>query len=136
MVVQLSYLLLSVSCSCSASGCVWRIPLVVGTEVQVLARVQDQTVQLWNPHRGLHIKTYRGHGYEVRDVAVLRDNSQFATGGGDREIFLWDVASGRTIRRFRGHEKMVNAVCAGWGSVVHSLGWMCRDPPGSVNRQN
>jgi mitogen-activated protein kinase organizer 1 len=37
---------------------------------------QDRTIQLWNPHRGVRIKSYAGHGYEVRDVAVSEDNSR------------------------------------------------------------
>lgn len=31
---------------------------------------KDRTIRLWNPHRGLHIKTYKSHGREVRDVHV------------------------------------------------------------------
>jgi hypothetical protein len=38
--------------------------------------VQDRTIRLWNPHRGVAIKTYTGHGYDVRDVAVVSDNSK------------------------------------------------------------
>lgn len=26
---------------------------------------QDRTIRLWNPHKGIPIKTYAGHGYEV-----------------------------------------------------------------------
>ena len=31
---------------------------------------KDRTLRLWNPHRGIHIKTYKSHGREVRDVHV------------------------------------------------------------------
>jgi mitogen-activated protein kinase organizer 1 len=37
---------------------------------------QDRTVRLWNPNRGIPIKVYTGHGYDVRDVAVVTDNSK------------------------------------------------------------
>lgn len=30
----------------------------------------DKTVRLWNPHRGLGIKTYKGPGQEVLDAAA------------------------------------------------------------------
>ena len=33
---------------------------------------KDRTVRLWNPHRGIHIKTYKSHGREVRDVHVTQ----------------------------------------------------------------
>lgn len=44
----------------------------------VLVCLQDRTLRLWNPHRGVHIKTYAGHGYDVRDVCVSADNSKYA----------------------------------------------------------
>lgn len=31
------------------------------------------------------------------------DNSKFASAGGDRSVFLWDVMTGATIRRIAGH---------------------------------
>lgn len=31
---------------------------------------KDRTLRLWNPHRGIHIMTYKSHGREVRDVHV------------------------------------------------------------------
>lgn len=72
---------------------------------------KDRTIRLWNPHRGIAIKTYTGHGYDVRDVAVVSDNSKFASCGGDRQIFLWDVSTGRVIRKFKGHDATVNGLC-------------------------
>lgn len=33
-----------------------------------------------------------------------------ASGGGDKTCFLWDVSSGRVIRRFQGHNQRVNAI--------------------------
>lgn len=71
---------------------------------------KDRTVRLWNPHRGLQIKSYAGHGYEVRDVDVSSDNSKFASVGGDRQVFLWDVGTGNIIRKFRGHDAAINTV--------------------------
>ena len=35
---------------------------------------------------------------------------RFASCGGDRQIFLWDVATGRTIRKLAGHDGVVNSV--------------------------
>lgn len=33
---------------------------------------KDRSLRLWNPHKGIHIKTYNGHARDVRDVAVSR----------------------------------------------------------------
>jgi len=58
----------------------------------------------------------------VLDIAVTEDNARFASVGGDRQVFLWDVATGRTLRRWSGHGGRVNAVSFGGegGSVVVS----------------
>lgn len=45
----------------------------------------------------------------VASVLIFRDNSKLISCGGDRQIFYWDVASGRVIRRFRGHDSEVSA---------------------------
>ncbi|MQL89814.1 hypothetical protein Taro_022393, partial [Colocasia esculenta] len=95
---------------------------------------KDRTLRLWNPHRGIHIKTYKSHGREVRDVHVTHDNAKLCSCGGDRQIFYWDVVSGRVIRKFRGHDSEVNSVKFNeYGSVVVSAGydrsvraWDCR----------
>ncbi|XP_060184189.1 uncharacterized protein LOC132613909 isoform X2 [Lycium barbarum] len=47
---------------------------------------KDRTIRLWNPHRGIHIKTYKAHGREVRDVHVTQDNSKLCSCGGDRQV--------------------------------------------------
>ena len=38
------------------------------------------------------------------------DNAKFASAGGDRAVFLWDVMTGTTIRRISGHMGKVYAV--------------------------
>lgn len=70
---------------------------------------------------GRLIQTYSAHGYEVLSLTVSGDNARFASAGGDRSVFLWDVASAQTIRRFsgsagggsgtQGHSARVNSVC-------------------------
>ncbi|GMY33020.1 WD repeat domain-containing protein 83 [Fagus crenata] len=85
---------------------------------------KDRTIRLWNPHRGIHIKTYKSHGREVRNVHVTPDNSKLCSCGGDRQVFYWDVSTGRVIRKFRGHDSEVNAVKFNeYSSVVVSAGY-------------
>jgi WD40 repeat protein len=38
------------------------------------------------------------------------DNSKFASSGGDRSVFLWDVTAGVTTRRLPGHMGKINVV--------------------------
>lgn len=77
-------------------------------------------------------------------VDVAADNERFASCGGDRAVFLWDVAAAATIRRFggnlHGHSSRVNVVrFAGdpAGGVLASGGfdttvklWDCRSGAG------
>lgn len=70
---------------------------------------------------GRLIQTYSAHGYEVLSLTVSADNARFASAGGDRAVFLWDVATAQTLRRFgssgggagggHGHSARVNSVC-------------------------
>lgn len=63
----------------------------------------DKTLKLWNPYRGILLKTYLGHGYEVLDAQGSCDSSQIASCGMDKAVMLWDVSTGQVLRRFRGH---------------------------------
>jgi mitogen-activated protein kinase organizer 1 len=58
----------------------------------------------------------------VLDISVTADNATFASVGGDRAVFLWDVATAQTLRRFagnQGHSARINCVAfAGDGDSV------------------
>lgn len=87
----------------------------------------DRTIMLWNPHKddpskiksALHIKTYSGvHGYSVLDVAIASDNAKFASAGGDKSAFFWDISTGRVIRRIQAHAHRINSVAMNEDSSV------------------
>ncbi|KIV92726.1 hypothetical protein PV10_03997 [Exophiala mesophila] len=65
------------------------------------------------------IQKYAAHGYAVLDIAVARDNQTFASVGGDRSVFLWDVQNNAgTVRRFGsntsgGHTGRITCVAFG-----------------------
>ncbi|XP_060711276.1 WD repeat domain-containing protein 83 [Hemiscyllium ocellatum] len=94
----------------------------------------DKSLKLWNPHRGIILKTYSGHGYEVLDAAGSCDNSQICSCGSDKTVVLWDVATGQLVRKFRGHGGKVNCVQFNEESTVIVSGsidtsvrcWDCR----------
>lgn len=61
---------------------------------------------------------------QVKDVAITGDNSRFASVGGDRMFFLWEVQSAQVIRRFPGHLHTINTVAfnqVGRVRLTHSL---------------
>ncbi|EXJ60450.1 hypothetical protein A1O7_04603 [Cladophialophora yegresii CBS 114405] len=71
------------------------------------------------------IQKYAAHGYPILDIAVSADNQTFASVGGDRSVFLWDVQNNEgTSRRFgsntsQGHTSRITCVSfAGGGDSV------------------
>lgn len=47
------------------------------------------------------------------DLAVAEANDRFISVGGDKTVFLWDVATAQTLRRWSGHAGRVNACAFG-----------------------
>ncbi|KAI4097419.1 MAG: hypothetical protein LQ339_006737 [Xanthoria mediterranea] len=92
----------------------------------LLTGSSDRSIRLYNPAKastssvgsGL-VQTYSAHGYEVLDISVTEDNARFASVGGDKQVFLWDVATARTLRRWSGHFGRVN--CVGFGGEEGSV---------------
>jgi len=67
------------------------------------------------PTTSTPIQKYSAHGYAVLDLACSSDNTTFASVGGDRSVFLWDVQAATTLRRFgnnssQGHTARINCV--------------------------
>jgi WD40 repeat protein len=56
------------------------------------------------------ILTLEGHADWVRTVAVTPDGSRAVSGSDDQTLRLWDLNSGRTLRKFEGHADLVWAV--------------------------
>ncbi|KAK9426494.1 hypothetical protein SUNI508_00021 [Seiridium unicorne] len=95
----------------------------------ILAGSADRSIRLYNPTpttsvlpqnsyltkqqsptqppipQGRLIQNYSAHGYEVLSLSISADNARFASAGGDRSLFLWDVATAQTIRRLGGNQQ-------------------------------
>ncbi|KAK4501317.1 hypothetical protein PRZ48_007125 [Zasmidium cellare] len=95
------------------NGPVHAVTFSAGTGQYILTGSQDRSVRLFNPSTSRLIQTYSAHGYEVLDLSVSSDNARFASVGGDKAVFLWDVATAQTLRRFNGHAARLNAVAFG-----------------------
>ncbi|KAG5996140.1 hypothetical protein E4U52_007224 [Claviceps spartinae] len=99
----------------------------------ILTGSADRAIRLYNPFpstvlpeppssstgkasvpQGRLIQTYAAHGYEVLSLDVASDNEKFVSAGGDRSVFLWDVGTAVTTRRFggnvHGHTARINCV--------------------------
>ena len=63
----------------------------------------DGTVRLWDPERGVELRTLTGHTGMVRAVAwgQLGDRPVLASGGHDGTVRLWDPERGVELRTLR-----------------------------------
>ncbi|KAI9693438.1 MAG: hypothetical protein M1820_009273 [Bogoriella megaspora] len=92
-----------------------------GVGQYILTGCADRSIRFYNPSSSKLIQTFNAHGYEVLGLAVAPDNSSFASVGGDKTVFLWDVTESTTKRRWSGHNSRVNTVAFGGdGGVVVS----------------
>jgi WD40 repeat protein len=73
------------------------------------------------------VRTLRGHSRHVETVAFSSDGKRALTGSSDGTICYWDLANGKTIARYRMHERMVVAVkdvfFAGDGNTAIATTW-------------
>ncbi|KAF2746047.1 WD40 repeat-like protein [Sporormia fimetaria CBS 119925] len=113
---------------CGHGGIVHAVSYSSGSQQYILTGAADRTIRLYNPAKaplssttpaaGL-INKYSAHGYEVLSIDVSADNSRFVSTGGDKTVFLWDVQTAQTIKRWSGHAGRVNrGVFAGEGDSV------------------
>ncbi|KAE8734942.1 Detected protein of confused Function [Hibiscus syriacus] len=57
---------------------------------------KDRTIRLWNPHRGIHIITYKSHCREVNAVKFNENASVVVSAGYDRSLRAWYCRSHST----------------------------------------
>jgi WD40 repeat protein/tRNA A-37 threonylcarbamoyl transferase component Bud32 len=90
-----------------------------GTE---FAAVTDKVVQIWDLKTGLPGRVFK-HPGRVNDVAYSADGRFLLTGCEDKAVRLWDVRSGRELRRLTGHAEAVTSVAfSGDGRLAFSGG--------------
>ncbi|KNG47737.1 mitogen-activated protein kinase organizer 1 [Stemphylium lycopersici] len=108
------------------NGIVHAVAYSSGTQSYILTGSSDRTIRLYNPKNappnstaptpssqqqqrppGL-VNKYTAHGYEVLSIDVNAANDKFVSTGGDKTVFLWDVQTAQTVRRWTGHAGRVN----------------------------
>ncbi len=82
----------------------------------VLSADLDGVIILWDAATGEAIRRFEGHGNAVMALAFSPDGAQAISGSGDpasripgedNTVRLWEVATGREIRRFEGHQDVI-----------------------------
>src|SRR6266436_3358942 len=105
---------------------------------------EDNTIKLWDPHTGEHLRTLEGHSSYVTSVAFSPDGGLLASASRDNTIKLWDPHTGEHLRTLEGHSSGVTSVAISSGrgpltSVSSDITLTPRDfhttecPPDSLN---
>ncbi|PSN31602.1 Guanine nucleotide-binding protein subunit beta-like protein [Blattella germanica] len=76
----------------------------------ILSCSRDKTLIVWKLTRdetnyGVPQKRLYGHSHFVSDVVLSSDGNYALSGSWDKTLRLWDLAAGRTTRRFEDHTK-------------------------------
>eukprot|EP01083_Nonionella_stella_P054640 144232_1 len=72
---------------------------------------QDKVIRLYNPYKSLLIKSYEGHGYDVQCIKFDHNTkTTFASCGGDKNTFIWDIKTGKILRKLWGHSQRINCL--------------------------
>src|SRR5262249_13798617 len=69
---------------------------------------------------GKHLLTFRGHKSYLRLCVFSPDDKLIASGGNDRDIVLWDPATGREVRRLPIKDDLYRAVFTPDGKTLVS----------------
>ncbi|GAB7361316.1 hypothetical protein MBLNU230_g1373t1 [Neophaeotheca triangularis] len=63
----------------------------------------DRTVRMWDIQRGVGVRMFTGHVGNVTSLACAPNGKTVASADDRGEIILWNLTTGRLVKRMRGH---------------------------------
>jgi len=86
---------------------VWDVEFVADG-LRVVTASDDSTARVFDVLSGNELVVFDGHPQRIHSVDIADGRGIVATAGaGDNSIYLWDLATGETIRRIPGHADQV-----------------------------
>ncbi|OQO01670.1 hypothetical protein B0A48_12707 [Cryoendolithus antarcticus] len=65
----------------------------------------DRTVRMWSIQQGGAVRLFTGHTGNITSLACAGTGKLLASADDRGEILLWDLATGRLVKRMRGHAR-------------------------------
>jgi len=86
--------------------------IALSPDGQTLVSASFGTIRIWNVRTGRLVRTLNSvHSKKsVNTVAVSPNSSILASGGGDNNVILWDLKTGRRMRTIAAHKAAVNEI--------------------------
>jgi WD40 repeat protein len=76
--------------------------------------VRDSPLQLWRMSDGAEVRSFQveadAHGRDPAPIAFSPDGKLLAAADANRDIYVWELATGDKVRTFRGHQKAVTSI--------------------------
>jgi WD40 repeat protein len=76
--------------------------------------VRGSPLQLWRGSDGAEVASFKveadAHGRDPAPIAFSPDGKLLVAADANREIYVWELATGGKIRTFRGHQKAVTSI--------------------------
>jgi WD40 repeat protein len=77
-------------------------------------RSRSKYLRLWEFKSGKELlssdKFFKGHNGSINSICFTPDSKYVLSGGSDHTLILWNVSSGRKVRKFKGHTGPVNSL--------------------------
>ena len=77
---------------------------------KIIASTGGIDIHLWDPATGQRLKTLSGHQAPVKPVAFGPDPNTLVSGGDDKTVIVWDVATGKPVYTSPPQAQRVEAV--------------------------
>jgi WD40 repeat protein len=76
--------------------------------------VRDAPLQLWRVSDGVEVRSFKveadAHGRDPAPIVFSPDGKRLAAADANRDIYVWELATGEKIRTFQGHQKAVTSL--------------------------
>ncbi|MCL5036635.1 MAG: WD40 repeat domain-containing protein [Chloroflexi bacterium] len=97
----------------------------------------DGTVRLWKMPGGEEAGMLRIHKSGAKSVVFIEGGRYLASGSEDDTIVIWDIKSGKPVKRLNAGQGMIRAIAAAGGNMIFSGGsdgslkaWTIGESPG------